>query len=295
MNILLDMDGVICTEEPTFERSLAKPLPGAKESIDILRDQGHKVIIYTARSWSELEMTKKWLQANNIEVDGIHMGKPVADRIVDDRAINFHGWPAALEALSKNSKPDVDSIYLKILRDATKSYLKKICTFENIDGPVLEVGPMTKAGKNSPIYGLLPDTYYDSRNELTSRGLEYISVDIDSKASPDICCDFLSLGKRVPEGSIGTIILLSVIEHIPKLFEVPNVINYLLKSKGRAYILTPWNLRFHGPRPDCWRISDDGYIALFSEHFNILNLNKIEAPGRPLSPVGISICIEKKN
>lgn len=294
MNILLDMDGVICTEEPTFERFLAKPIPGARESISLLREQGHKVIVYTARSWSELEITKRWLDLNNIVVDGIHMGKPVADRIVDDRAINFNGWPAALESLTKNTKPDIDSVYLKILRVATRKLLEEICTDENIQGPVLEVGPMTRSGKNSPVYGLMPDTYYDTRNSILARNIEYRSLDIDPESSPDICADFLSLREIIPKASVGTVILLSVIEHIPKLFEVPDIISYILKPKGRAYIITPWNLRFHGPRPDCWRISDDGYNALFSSRFNIIKLDKIECPGRPLSPVGISLCIEKK-
>lgn len=294
MNILLDMDGVICTEEKTFERSLAKPLPGAKESIALLRQQGHKVVVYTARSWSELEMTKNWLESHQIVVDGIHMGKPIADKIVDDRAINFHGWPAALESLTKNNKPDIDSVYLRILRDSTKSFLDEICMSESIEGPVLEVGPMTKSGNNSPVYGLMPDTYYDSRSVIEGRGLKYISVDIDKGAAPDICCDFLSLDKSISEGTVGTLILLSVIEHIPKLFHIPDMIDYLLKPKGRAYILTPWNLRFHGPRPDCWRISDDGYTSLFSNKFDILMLSKIPTPGRPLSPVGIKLCIQKK-
>lgn len=101
MNLLIDMDGVICTEEKTFERALAKPIPGAREAITLLREQGHQVVIYTARSWSELAMTKNWLSENGIEVDGIHMGKPVADRIIDDRAIHFDGWDAALKKLNK--------------------------------------------------------------------------------------------------------------------------------------------------------------------------------------------------
>ena len=99
MNILMDMDGVICTEKKTFERSLAMPIDGARESIEMLRKQGHKVIIYTARTWSELEMTKAWLIQHNIEVDGIHMGKPVGDVWIDDRAIRFEGWDNAIEKL----------------------------------------------------------------------------------------------------------------------------------------------------------------------------------------------------
>lgn len=99
MNILIDMDGVICTEEKTYSRSLAKPIPGAREGIKKLRELGHQVVIYTARSWAELEMTKHWLDANDITVDGIHMGKPIADKIIDDRAINFTNWSDTMDSL----------------------------------------------------------------------------------------------------------------------------------------------------------------------------------------------------
>ena len=39
-------------------------------------------------------------------------------------------------------------------------------------------------------------------------------------------------------------------------------------------MLTPWNLRFHGPRPDCWTISDDGYGLFFRRHLSSSRLKK---------------------
>jgi uncharacterized HAD superfamily protein len=99
MTILVDLDGVICTEEKTFERALARPLPGAKEGLTRLREQGHTVIIYTARSWSELRMTKDWLDGHGIPYDGIQMGKPVADRFIDDRAVAFTDWASIPDRL----------------------------------------------------------------------------------------------------------------------------------------------------------------------------------------------------
>jgi hydroxymethylpyrimidine pyrophosphatase-like HAD family hydrolase len=100
MTILVDMDGVICTEEKTFERALAKPMPGAREALAALKAKGHTLVIYSARSWSELRMTEAWLKEHDIPYDGIHLGKPVADRILDDRAVRFTGWDAALKDLS---------------------------------------------------------------------------------------------------------------------------------------------------------------------------------------------------
>lgn len=294
MNILIDMDGVICTEEKTFERALARPLPGAKESLEQLKLVGHQVIIYTARSWSELEMTKAWLSNHDIPYDGLHMGKPVADRIIDDRAIPFIGWPSALESLSKDNKPDIDQIYLKTLRLATADFLHKAINSPNLQGPVLEVGPMTKEGLNSPVYSYLPETFVDTRSLIQGLGVKYTSLDIDAAANPDIISDVMDVENHITPESIGTIFMMSCLEHMPKVFKIPMILNNILKPNGRAYLLTPWNLRFHGPRPDCWRISDDGYHALFDDFFIIENMEKIPCPGRPLSPVAVCCVLRKK-
>lgn len=92
MRLIIDLDGTICTEEKTFSRSLAKPKKDAVESIQNLKDQGHTIIIYTARSWNEYEMTKEWLKKNDISFDQLFMGKPIGDYWIDDRAIRFTTW-----------------------------------------------------------------------------------------------------------------------------------------------------------------------------------------------------------
>jgi uncharacterized HAD superfamily protein len=94
--IMIDLDGVICTEERTFERPLAEPLAGAREALAQLRAAGHTVIIYTARNWPEYRVTKKWLDDHGFVYDGLHMGKPVADVWIDDRAIRFTNWTDVL-------------------------------------------------------------------------------------------------------------------------------------------------------------------------------------------------------
>ncbi|AIL66193.1 Haloacid dehalogenase-like hydrolase (plasmid) [Rickettsiales bacterium Ac37b] len=105
MIIAIDMDGVLCSEEKTFSRSLAKPIVGAAESLRKIRKEGHKVIIYSARSWAELEMTQKWLEDNGFEYDGIHLGKITVDCFIDDRALGFKNWEDTLD-LIKNFKKD---------------------------------------------------------------------------------------------------------------------------------------------------------------------------------------------
>lgn len=100
LTIMVDLDGVICTEERTFERPLAQPIAGAREAMEKLRAAGHTVIVYTGRGWAEYRATKQWLDANGFVYDGLHMGKPIADVWIDDRAVRFEGWPGVLQKLS---------------------------------------------------------------------------------------------------------------------------------------------------------------------------------------------------
>jgi len=85
---VIDMDGVICEERPTFERSLACEVPGARRMLEEFRLAGYRIIIHTARSWSELAVTERWLYEHEIPYDQLVMGKPVADVVVDDRAVS---------------------------------------------------------------------------------------------------------------------------------------------------------------------------------------------------------------
>lgn len=84
---VIDIDGIICEEGPTFERSLAAPIAGARQDIDTIAEAGYRIILHTARSWSEFAVTERWLYDNGICYDALVMGKPVADIVVDDRSV----------------------------------------------------------------------------------------------------------------------------------------------------------------------------------------------------------------
>jgi trehalose-6-phosphatase len=94
--IMVDLDGVLCSEEAFFDRPLAEPIAGAREALQKLRAAGHIVVIYSARSWGECRVTKRWLEEHGFEYDGLHLGKPVADVWIDDRAIRFTNWTETL-------------------------------------------------------------------------------------------------------------------------------------------------------------------------------------------------------
>ena len=104
MQLIIDLDGTICTEEKTYSRSLAKPKDNAVESINKLYGEGHIIIIYTARTWMEFEMTTHWLQSNGIQYHQLIMGKPVGDAWIDDRAIGFDNWDSVMKKLEEKRK-----------------------------------------------------------------------------------------------------------------------------------------------------------------------------------------------
>lgn len=102
--IIVDMDGTICEERPTFERPLADILPGAYQTLHDWKCRGHTVIIYTTRSWSEYKMTMAWLHDHGIYPDQLVCGKPLGDVWVDDRALRFTSWQDMKEAIDEQKE-----------------------------------------------------------------------------------------------------------------------------------------------------------------------------------------------
>ena len=101
MQLIVDIDGTICSEERQFSRPMAMPRENAIESIAKLKAQGHTVILYSSRTWAEYEMTVDWLVRHGVEYDQLMPGKPVGDYWIDDRAIEFTSWSDVLERLEK--------------------------------------------------------------------------------------------------------------------------------------------------------------------------------------------------
>jgi len=99
LRLIIDLDGTICTEEKQFSRSLAKPIEGALTAINKFKRLGYTIIIYSARTWAEYEMTVDWLNKNEIIFDQLILGKPLGDYWIDDRAISFKNWTEVEEQI----------------------------------------------------------------------------------------------------------------------------------------------------------------------------------------------------
>lgn len=118
MKIVIDLDGTICTLKQAHETYADVQLkPGAADFIRRLRQEGHYIIIQTARNMATCEsnlgkvmknvgkVTLEWLEKNGVEYDEIYFGKPNAHLYIDDRAFRFESWESIsadeLTSLSK--------------------------------------------------------------------------------------------------------------------------------------------------------------------------------------------------
>jgi capsule biosynthesis phosphatase len=102
MRICIDLDGTICDlKQPHESYADVQPKAGAKEMIQQLREDGHTIIIHTARNMATChhnvgkvlknvgKITLDWLEAHEIPYDEIFFGKPNADITIDDRVLRF--------------------------------------------------------------------------------------------------------------------------------------------------------------------------------------------------------------
>lgn len=91
MNYCFDIDGTICTNT-NGEYEKAQPLTNRIKIVNNLFDEGHQIIMFTARGsttnfdWTDL--TKQQLKDWGVNYHKLIFGKPDADIFVDDKAIS---------------------------------------------------------------------------------------------------------------------------------------------------------------------------------------------------------------
>jgi histidinol phosphatase-like enzyme len=88
----IDIDGVLCTDcARKYEE--VKPIFANIDKVNRLYDQGHEIILWTARGtvtkidWREL--TEKQLEEWGVKYHELKFGKPYYDAIIDDKAIHI--------------------------------------------------------------------------------------------------------------------------------------------------------------------------------------------------------------
>lgn len=124
-----------------------------------------------------------------------------------------------------------------------------------LQGPILEVG--------SKDYGSTENL----RPLFASHG-EYVGVDMAGGPGVDVVCD-LTQDFEVVDAALngqrfGTIICLSVLEHVDQPFRMAENLSKLLKPGGAVCLSAPFAWKFHGYPSDYWRFTHEGIRKLFS-------------------------------
>ena len=68
----------------------------------------------------------------------------------------------------------------------------------------------------------------------------------------------------------------------------------VLKPGSHVFITTPFNLRIHGPLPDCWRFTEHGLRVLLKD-LTIVSLEQTDCVGRMLMPTHYRVIALKED
>ena len=105
MRICVDLDGVISNLRKGNEGyEDLEPKVDAVEKLRTLKNNGHYIIIYTARNMKTCNgnigqvisnigsITLDWLKKHKVPYDEVIFGKPWADIYIDDNGFRFSDW-----------------------------------------------------------------------------------------------------------------------------------------------------------------------------------------------------------
>ena len=99
--IAVDIDGVLTFETKEWGEEAYRsrtPRPKNIKRVKRLHDQGHKIILFTARHEEDKDVTLEWLSEHKVVYDEIIFNKLHYDFFVDDRALsNFFDLMVTLD------------------------------------------------------------------------------------------------------------------------------------------------------------------------------------------------------
>lgn len=88
--IAVDLDDTLTQGEKRYWEGRCDPDDYVIKSINQLYKQGHTIVIWTARPWSNASQVASWLVEHGVRYHGLRMNKGSADVYVDDKALNVN-------------------------------------------------------------------------------------------------------------------------------------------------------------------------------------------------------------
>lgn len=174
----------------------------------------------------------------------------------------------------------IDICHLKLIRTNVTKFLERKGSAMDKDGlHVLDVAPQDHEGARAYFQRALVETLDIDQ----SSGATYIA---------DLCCNNEAM---IAANRFDVIVCTEVLEHTLKPFNAVAEMARILKPGGFALVTVPFNLRIHGPLPDCWRFTEHGLRSLFDgdSGFEIGEFEALEDPGRFLMPLHYTLSAKK--
>lgn len=175
------------------------------------------------------------------------------------------------------SQTDLD--HLKIIRDNVELFIAK-CIEKHVSGEaplLLDVAPQDHSHV-SELY--------------KAKGVRRETLDIDPESDATYKLDLCETPPAELANRFDYIQCTEVIEHTLQPFDAVASLFSMLKPGGMCFISVPFDLRIHGPLPDCWRFTEHGLRSLFT-NFEIVELDGYENPDRFLMPIHYTLVGKK--
>jgi len=145
--------------------------------------------------------------------------------------------------------------------------------------------------ENKILLDIAPQIHQGAKPFFIKSIVETLDIDASSSATyiADLCNDNSDI---IPNNYFDYVLCTEVLEHTLQPFNAANEIFRVLKPEGMVFLTVPFNLRIHGPLPDCWRFTEHGLRAIFDK-FKIINLSQIESENRFLMPIHYTMIAQK--
>lgn len=190
-------------------------------------------------------------------------------------------------------------LYYPLIRENIDFFLTKQAErYDKEDVAVLEIGP-SDINKNALDYFQYADIDFMDINPDSAFDDASVYIADLCKVMEDECDGGPDWGVSLTVcNEYDVILCMEVLEHCESLDQAVAGLAFMIKPGGVVLYSSVWSFRLHNPRPDRYRISEDGIKALFSKGWEILEINPLYSPhpdGRitELSPLGYTSVIKK--
>lgn len=171
----------------------------------------------------------------------------------------------------------VDDEHLKIIRRNIVHFMKHVAKiYASRKGRLLDIAPQDHEGAR-PFFSI---------------EINVDTFDLDPDSGRTYIGDITKRNESLDDNTYEYVVCTEVLEHTLQPFDALAEIWRILKPGGMLFLSVPFNLRIHGPLPDCWRFTEHGLRTLLRK-FVILELNTVETPDRPLMPVHYTVVAKK--